>query len=416
MIGPYLKILKKRSFSLLWLGQIVSQFGDRLTQMALIGFVYRIAPHSSLSLAKIMSLAIIPVFILSPVAGVYIDRWNKQRVMWVSDFLRGVFILTIPFLLGLTSLLFIYVFIFLSFCVGRFFIPAKMAIVPSLVEKKEVFMANSLISTTAMISAILGFGLGGVIVERLGIRSAFIIDATTFFASAFFISLMRIKEKSWFRPQDIIELSKKAITEVKNSFIFDIKQGVKYLWKEQETKFAVRTFFVLFSCVGALYVVFIVFIQDTLSSATLELGKLAVGAGVGLFLGSLLYGRVAHRFSVKRVINIAMFLASGYLIFFVTLLRVTPSKNFAFFSCFLLGLFAAPIIIAVNGLIHTKSEDEFWGRTFSSLEVVIHFAFLIFMFISSYLAEIFSPFTIILFVGIIIFSFSLVSLGGKGND
>ncbi|RKY38040.1 MAG: MFS transporter, partial [Candidatus Omnitrophota bacterium] len=90
MIIPYIHLLKKRNFFLLWISQIISQFGDRLTQMALIGLVYEIMPASSFSLAKVMSIPLIAVFLISPVAGVYIDRWDKQKTMYISDFLRGI--------------------------------------------------------------------------------------------------------------------------------------------------------------------------------------------------------------------------------------------------------------------------------------------------------------------------------------
>ena len=137
----------------------------------------------------------------------------------MSDTLRGVFILFIPFLaFHFKSIIIVYLFIFLSFCVGRFFIPAKMAIIPSLVEEKQTLIANSLVSTTAMVAAILGFGLGGIIVEK-SVYAAFIIDAATFFLSAFLVVLMRVKEEARFNPYDIINLGKEAITTVKNSVI-----------------------------------------------------------------------------------------------------------------------------------------------------------------------------------------------------
>jgi MFS family permease len=158
---------------------------------------------------------------------------------------------------------------------------------------------------------------------------------------------------------------------------------------------------------GALYAVFIIFIQNTLGSVTMDLGWLAVGAGMGLLLGSLIYGRIGKHFPLKAVLNISLIGASFYLIFFVIFLKYHPLKLFALFSCVLLGLFASPLVIGVNTLIHNGSENDFWGRIFSSLEVVIHFGFIVFMFIASFLADTFSPFTIILSVGIIIAFFSL---------
>jgi len=268
MFSNYLKILSRRNFFLLWLGQVISQFGDRLTQMALIGLVYELRPGSSLGLANIFSLSIIPVFLISPIAGVYIDRWNKQKTMYISDFLRGILIFSIPFV---HSRPLIYLLIFLSFCVGRFFLPAKMAVIPSLVEKEDFLMANSLISTTAMIAAVLGFGIGGMLVERWGVKAAFYFDAATFFCSAFFVFLMRSKEKAKFEPKDIFMLGKDAITKVKTSFILEVKEGLGYILKSRETKFAARTQFILFASIGSLYTVFIVFMQKSSSDISPEI-------------------------------------------------------------------------------------------------------------------------------------------------
>src|SRR3989338_730313 len=134
MLKRYVKILKKRNFFLLWFGQIIAQFGDRLTQIALVGLVSK-ASASSAHLAVVMSMAIIPVFIISPISGVYIDRWNKRKTLYLCDFLRGIFILLIPlFFLKFHSLIPLYILIFFSFSAGRFFIPAKMAFLPQVVD------------------------------------------------------------------------------------------------------------------------------------------------------------------------------------------------------------------------------------------------------------------------------------------
>ena len=90
-------ILKNRSFLFLWLGQVISNFGERLNQLALIALVYKKAPGSTIQLAKLLFFIVIPVFAIGPIAGVYVDRWDRKRVMIVSDILRGILVLSIPF-------------------------------------------------------------------------------------------------------------------------------------------------------------------------------------------------------------------------------------------------------------------------------------------------------------------------------
>lgn len=164
--------------------------------------------------------------------------------------------------------------------------------------------------------------------------------------------------------------------------------------------------FVLFASIGSLYTVFIVFLQRTLSTITMDIGWLAVGAGGGLFFGSLVYGRLGAKLPVKKAINLSMLLASAFLCFLAYALKNNPNKTFAFYACMFLGALVSPIVIAVNTLIHKESENNFWGRIFSYIEVLIHIAFLAFMFAASYLAEKTSPFTVIMAVGILILVFS----------
>ncbi|MFH1504345.1 MAG: MFS transporter [Candidatus Omnitrophota bacterium] len=401
MLLKYLKILSKRNFFLLWFGQIISQFGDRLTQIALIGLVSR-ASLSSSRLAFVMSLTIIPVFIISPISGVYIDRWNKRKTMYISDFLRGIFMLLIPFFfLRFNSFIPIYLFIFLSFSSGRFFIPAKMAFIPEISPKKNIFLANSLISVTATAAAAIGFGVGGIIVEKYGVTTAFTMDACTFFISALAIFFITASTKGKFLVQDILHIGQDVVHNVQKSFIWEFKQGVKYIFNSQETKYAFKIFFFLFSYIGGLYVVFIRFIQEVLSSITKDLGFITVSIGASIFLGSLIYGRIAHKFSIKKVMNLSVLLSSIYLVFFAVFLKAHPQALYAISLAFILGLLISPVFVGVNSLIHKESDQNLLGRIFSGLEFISHLGFLISMFIFSFLADIFSPFTIVAAIGII---------------
>jgi len=408
MYIKYFRILAKRNFFLLWFGQIISQFGDRLTQIALVGLVSQVSMSSS-RLAFVMSLTIIPVFIVSPISGVYVDRWSKRKTMYVSDLLRGVLILLIPiFVLKFQVITPVYLLIFLSFSAGRFFIPAKMSFIPKIAEQKNIFLANSLVSITATIAAVIGVGLGGILVEKYGMANAFYIDSTTFFLSGIAIFLISIKEKGDFNPKDILNVGKDVVGKVKHSFVYELKEGIRYIFESDETKYAFKIFLFLFSYIGGLYVVFIRFIQEILHSITKDLGFTAVCLGAGIFFGSLAYGRIAHKFSIKKVINLSVLLSSLYIVFFAVFLKAHPFTLLAMTLAFFLGMIVAPIFVGINSLIHQESDTNLLGRIFSGLEFTSHLGFLVSMFVCSFLADIFTPFTIIISIGIIGFLFALL--------
>ena len=264
---------------------------------------------------------------------------------------------------------------------------------------------------TANIAAILGFGVGALIVEWWQPKGGLILDSGTFFLSSMFILLIRIQEKGRFHAKDLVDVTK-SVVKVERSLFKEFKEGLHYLIAKESIRFSIKSLSLLFSFLGALYVVFIVFIQQTLGTMTKDLGFLAVWLVVGLFVGSLIYGKFAPKFSLPKTISTMLMLSSAFLALFVCVIKNVPDGVLASFFSFILGLLGSPIVIACNSLIHKKSEDSLWGRIFSSLEVVAHFSFVIFMFITAALSDIFSisPFSIIISVSIIISLVSLFSL------
>ncbi|HNV24395.1 MAG TPA: MFS transporter, partial [Candidatus Omnitrophota bacterium] len=122
-----MKILKfltqsnNRNFQRLWWAQLISQFGDRIHQLALVGLVYERAGGSPTTLAKILAFTIIPVFLIQPFAGVFVDRWDRRLTLFLCDIFRGFLVLLIPLIFFFwNSLILIYLIVFLVFCFSRF--------------------------------------------------------------------------------------------------------------------------------------------------------------------------------------------------------------------------------------------------------------------------------------------------------
>ncbi|MCM8780772.1 MAG: MFS transporter [Candidatus Omnitrophica bacterium] len=407
-MSKFSEVLKNRNFFFLWLGQLISQLGDRLDQMALIGFIYSRAPGSTLQIAKALSFTILPIFLIGPIAGVYVDRWDRRRTMYICDFLRAGLVVSIPLFLFYTkNLLPIYFIIFTVFCIGRFFVPAKLAIIPDLVDKEDLLIANSLVHTTGMIAAILGFGISGLVVEWVGPRSGFYLDALSFLISGILIFL--ITKKS-FSPKRLSQVSKEIVEVIRKSILQEVKEGIFYFVRKKDIRFTVWVIFILWSALGAVYVVFIAFVQKTLHSATKDLGFLITFLGLGLFLGSLTYGRFGQRFSHYKIIFLSLVLSGTMLITFALTL-----SRYAFFSVaallsFILGALISPIMIAINTIVHKASDNQMRGKIFSYLEIVMHFGFLLFMFISSFLADKFSQVLILVIVGFIFSAIGILNL------
>lgn len=408
-LSHFTGILRNRNFLLLWIGQIISQLGDRLDQMALIAFVYTRASGSTIETAKILSFTILPVFLVGPIAGVYVDRWDRRRTMFVCDFLRALLVLMIPlFLFYAKSFVPIYAIIFLVFCVGRFFVTAKLAIIPDMVDKNDLLMANSLVNVTGMIASILGFGASGLLVEWLGAKSGFYLDSLSFFISGSLIFLIALKTST---RMDFRCIGREIADVIRMSALKEIGAGVRYFIRTPDIRFTAAVICVLWSALGAIYVVTIVFVQKTLHSATKDLGLLAMVLGIGLFLGSLVYGKLGRRLSQYKTIFVSLILSGFMLMTFAFSIHRYPYFAVAAVCAVALGMAIAPIIIASNTIVHKASDTGMRGKVFSSLEIVMHLAFLICMFISSFLAERYvSHVTILLSVGALFSALGAISL------
>ncbi len=368
--------------------------GDRMNHLALVGLVYKKAPGSTMQLAKVFAFTILPLVILGPVAGVFIDRWNKKKTMIICDILRGLLVLLIPvFLIYAKAIMPVYIVVFLVFALGCFFIPSRLSMLPDIVSSEKLLLANSLSATAAVVSVFIGIAIGGLVVEYFGVRSAFYIDAATYLVSAIMVALMVIKKKI---PTK--ELSPKEI--IRKSYLSDLKEGLKFLFTHKDARFVAATLSLLMAGAGSIYVIIIVFIQEEMGSVTRDISLLGLFLGIGFLIGSMIYGRYGQKISRNKAIFSSL-AATGLMVgAFALLVRIFANFYVASMIITIVGIFCAPSIVSGNTLIHEVTHEQMRGRIFTSLGVVMSAALLLFMFITSALAEYIDKMYILFFVGI----------------
>ena len=409
-MARFRNILQNRNFSLLWVGQIISQFGDRLDQMALIALIYKFAPGSTTQMAKLMTFTILPVFLIGPIAGVYVDRWDRRRTMVVCDILRGFLVLLIPFyFMRFHSMLPIYIIVFLVFSIGRFYVPAKMSIIPDLVKSDDLLLANSLVNTTGMVAAMFGLGLGGILVGIVGVQGGFVIDGMSFLVSGLMIFFLSTKFMRELKKERLIDVGKDIAAVIRKSAVTEMKEAILFLKNQRQLRSCFGVLFLLWAALGAVYVVAIIFVQRAFSSGTKEIGLLVVALGLGLFLGSLVYGRFGRKTSGFKAVFVCI-LATGLMLaaFVLGVLKV-PNLLLALALAFVLGLVISPVMVISNTLVQELTDTAMRGKIFSSQEIIVHLAFLLAMLVAASLADRFGPVNILLSV-----SFLLVGIGLLG--
>ena len=180
LVAPYTRILRSPAFRFLWLGQVVSNFGDTLHFVALVVLLYRLT-GSGAALAALSLAQIAAGLALGPVAGVLVDRFDRRRLMIGADLARAGLAATLAFTasaplavalaVGMTA-------------VGVPFGPAARALMPSLVDEEELLAANTVSHSTEQATQIVASALAGGLLLTWGTTPAFLVNAVSFAVSA----------------------------------------------------------------------------------------------------------------------------------------------------------------------------------------------------------------------------------------
>lgn len=387
--------LKNRDFSIFVFSQTVSQFGDKLDYIALIGIV-GLFPESRTPflLSQLAIFITLPVLIFGPIAGVLVDRWDKKKVMVVCDTLRMLCALLIPIVFLLTHNIYpVFAVVFFMFLLTLFFNSARCAIIPNLVEKKGILKANSVVNFVSRGATFLGMGLGGLIVDwhmwrdligMAGWTVAFILDAVTFGASAVLLYIMKVK---------LVEPPKKERHLEARGFLLLMRNGLLGLWKE--LKHAIQMIFkeknlgfamvsILLMIIGGsiIYVLVIPTVQQEMAWGTKGVGGLAAVGALGLLAGAYFVGTFGHRMEIKGLIILSFFLLAGSLAIFPFL------NNFWLFAIviFIGGMAISPVFIGQDTLIHHYADEFVRGRMFSIRDWILNGSFVLAALIIGFLA------------------------------
>ncbi|MCP5094587.1 MAG: MFS transporter [Chloroflexi bacterium] len=183
----YLNLLRNNSnYRYLWLGSVVSQLGDWFNLLASAELITEIT-SSGVAVSYLFLSRFLPLFLVSPFAGVVADRYNRRLILIVSDVLRALTVLGFLVVRSTDEIWLFYLLTVLQFCLSAFFTPARSAVIANIVDRDDLVTANALDSFTWSTMLAMGAFLGGVITAVFGATTAFILDAFTFLLSAIFI-------------------------------------------------------------------------------------------------------------------------------------------------------------------------------------------------------------------------------------
>lgn len=371
-------VLKIPNYRWLWLGQIVSNFGDSLTHFGLILLINEFTGGSTGAIAGLLIAFGLPMATVGLMAGVLVDRFPRRMVMILSDLSRAILVIAFILfaLMGWQNIWFLYVVSFLHATVNSFFMPARQAITPNLVPEEGLMAANSLGQISMVIFRVMGTAAAGFLVGVLDAYWAvFTVDALTFVLSAFFISRIVLSEST-----------KEAVG--------DLGQQVGQMFKEMGDGLSVIRsnrlligitvgFSAAMLGLGATNVLLPGVVINELQVAETWFGLIELAQASAMVISGLFVTALAARYKASNIIWIAL-LGTGLLMFgFVPLSQLWH----LFPILFAVGLLMTPMQASSATIMQTVTDEEMLGRVGSVINAAIQTASLFSMFVAGMLAE-----------------------------
>ncbi|NJD60531.1 MAG: hypothetical protein C3F13_00035 [Anaerolineales bacterium] len=356
--SPFI-VFRHKNFTLMWTGQLVSTIGSALTSLAASILVYQQTNGSALSVGLMLMATAAPSLLVGLIAGVFVDRYDRRKIMIIADLLRAVLVFLIPFLVPY-SIVWLYVIVILTSTVGQFFDPAYESVLPEVAPDDELAAANSLMAISTFGSTAVGFAAAGLI-ARYDIAIAFYIDAISFLISAGCILFLRV------RKLEILDE-----TSVKVVFA-NLKTGVTYLTKNP----ALRSIFLLAIPIavsfGLANSLLLPFAERALGATTFEYGIQEGLTSVGFVIASLLMVGYFSRWREGQWMVVGLFGMGMAALVYSFLHSVALAIAVQMIS----GFMNAPYSIARRVLVQRNTAAEMRGRVASAFFVSSNAFFLI---------------------------------------
>lgn len=398
----YWKAFINRNFSLLWWGQAISSIGDYTWDTALLlwiaAFLARGQSWAPLAVSGVILAAALPQVVVGPVAGVFVDRWDKRGTMIVMTGLQALFAIlliipigTVPLpLIGQVTLPTIwrlgvvYADVVLITICSQFFIPAQFALIKDIVPNHKQDQALESSQAIQGLAVIIGPPVAAALVFGLGVRWALLLNAISFVVS--FVAAVAIEA-----PPSAHSLAPGEIGHFSKEFL----DGFGYVVQHTVLRTILVSEVLTWLGFGALQSLGYFFITGNLHTSATNYGLFGAVFGVGAIGGALLVTLIGERIGLARILWIAL-VASGV---FVIIMSHLTNFELALGAAFLFGVFATAIIVTAGPLALHATSREFVGRVTAVINPVGRLAALISVALAGYL------------VGVVLHDFHATVLG-----
>jgi len=361
-------VLKIRAVRRLWFAQLVSIFGDFLAIFAVFGLVTFQMHGTATQVSMILVAYLLPLALISPLAGVFVDRWNVKWTMITSDLVRGVLVLALLFVRDLRA---IYAIFFALSTVSSFFVPAQSVAVRALAPAGGLLAVNGLMSQAVQGTQIVSPAIAGLLVQWLGANSCFILDSFSFFFSAAMVMTL------------VIRRTPSAVTAGAKSVLHSMRQGFRFIFTHASVSFVILAMTAGMFAVRCFGVLLSVYVRDVLASKAALFGTLNSLIGVGMIAGTQSLSRFARKIPQQFLVTYGLGGMGAGVLIIASFSTVSAAAT----GMLALGFSVAFVVVPSQTLLQQETPHELLGRVSSSLMSLLAMSQVLAMFVAGPVAQ-----------------------------
>ncbi len=416
MISHITSALKVRSFFFLWLAELFSQIAFNMMNFILILVAFSLT-NSSTAVSGIVLSFTVPAIIFGLLAGVYVDRWNKRQVLFITNAVRAVLLFALAFFHR--NLIVLYTFSFAISIATQFFIPAETPMIPLLMKGEMLISANALFGLALYGSIFIAYALSGPFLILFGQRLAFLTLSLLFFIASICVLFIKL---SPLHPT----VKKRSL---RGSLFAEVKEAFRVIFKKKD----IYTSFFLLIILQILILIISVlgpgYARQILRIPINQFPLLFVTpATIGMVIGALLLTTYFHKVSKRTTSTIGLFVSAASILllpyssrvssrpfvhainaYLPHILKINILHLMVVLAC-IMGFALALIFVPANTIIQEQTSDEIRGKIYGTLNAVVAICSLFPVIMAGSLADMFGVGRVLTAVGLIIGAIAVVRL------
>jgi len=353
VLRSYADVARSPAYFPLWLGQLVSNFGDTLHYIALVVLVFELTGRGA-AVALLVAVEIVPVVLLGPIAGVVIDRFDRKAVLIGADLLRAGLVVSLVWPQGVWHA---YVVAAGLAAGNTFFNPTVQAVIPANTTPDQRLAANSVAWSTGRLVQIVASAVAGGIIVVIGTEAAFALNAATFVVSALLVARLAI-------PAHAGQIAAGARRGL-GSYVAEAQAGLAFARRDRLVSRLLLVQVLASLASGATGALLVVLAERHLRLAPSGFAWLIGAIGVGGMLGPLIPNALARDYHDAR------WLFGPYVVRGVgdVLIAVFTPLPVALAILFVYGLNSSMGMVVFNATLQDTIPDAVRGRVFTLLDV-----------------------------------------------